>query len=96
MAHFRFFRDFIFMNGSAKSSRDQNSKRTKYRVSLICHVNTGAIRDFQKVGMMGDIRQYFKPKTLHLKARLPASVLMATIHAVEKQLKSTKYRSNQQ
>ena len=44
--------------------------------------------DFRKVGTMGDIRQHFKPKTLHLKARLSASVSMATIHAIDKQLKA--------
>ena len=37
---------------------------------------------------MGDIRQCFKPKTLHLEARLPASMSMGTIHAVDKQLKA--------
>ena len=38
--------------------------------------------------MMGDIKQYFKPKSLHIEARLPASVSLGTIHAVDKQLKA--------
>ena len=38
--------------------------------------------------MMGDIKQYFKPKTLHIEARLPASVSLGTIDAVDKQLKA--------
>ena len=44
--------------------------------------------NFQKVGTIGDIRQYFKRKALHLQARFPASVSMTAIHAVDKHLKA--------
>ena len=37
---------------------------------------------------MGNIRQYFKAKTLKIQARLPASVSMMSIRVADKQLKT--------